>query len=96
MFPVAMKMSVGVDVLGVLSDEFENVDFAAAGPADGAYVISKSPDGGPDTEALGDLGADFDFAELPTGESFGVETGRGVIDPWEFFGWLVFEGIEGW
>ena len=40
MFPVAMKMSVGVDVFGVLSNEFENVDFAAAGPADGAYVLS--------------------------------------------------------
>ena len=55
MFSVAMKMSVGVDVLGVLSDEFENVDFAAAGPADGAYVICKSPNGGPDTGPWGTL-----------------------------------------
>lgn len=90
MFPIAMKMSVGVDVFGVLSNEFENVDFAAAGPADGAYVLSQSPDGGPDAESLGDFGTDLDFAELPTGESFGLETGRGVVNPWEFFGWLVF------
>ena len=95
MFSVAMEVSVDVNVFRVFSDEFEDVDFAATGPTDGINIVAKDPDGGPDSGALRDFGADFDLAEFPTRESLGVKAGRGVIDFRELLFGFVLQGLGG-
>src|SRR5712692_8797432 len=75
----AGAMQRAVNDARLLADIFHDVDFAALGPADGADVIAKHPEGGPHSLPRGYFDAGFEAAVGLAEEALSLEAGRCVI-----------------
>src|SRR5229473_6275281 len=75
----AGAMQRAVNDARLLADIFHDVDFTALGPADGADVIAKHPEGGPHSLPCGYFYAGFEPAVGLAEEALGFEASGGVI-----------------
>src|SRR5258708_17039834 len=75
----ARAMERTVDRARLLANIFHDVDFAALGPADGADVIAKHPEGGPHSLPRGYFDAGFEAAVGLAEEALSFEAGRWLI-----------------
>ena len=74
-FAILAKVGITMDFPRSFTNELHDINFSAAWPPDLWDVVTKCPNGRPDSLTLRQLGTYFDFTKFPRSQTLGLETG---------------------